>query len=55
LLLAENWPAPHSTQLLSAVVEPAVQKDPSAQEAASAFVQAAQQLLSSGGLLSLFA
>ena len=42
LLLAENVPELHSTQLLSAVVEPVVQTEPSAQEAALAFVQLAQ-------------
>ena len=45
LLLAENVPKLHSTQLLSAVVDPVVQKDPSAQESASAFDQFAQASL----------
>ena len=42
LSLAENVPELHSMQLLSAVLEPMVQTDPSAQEPASAFVQLAQ-------------
>jgi hypothetical protein len=41
-LPVENWPASHSTQVLSVDVVPVVQKDPSAQEAASTFVQSAQ-------------
>jgi hypothetical protein len=45
LLPAENCPAPHSTQVLSAEVVPVVQKDPSAQAAASAVVQAPQASL----------
>merc|ERR1712166_363108 len=42
LLLAENWPFVHATQLLSAVVEPMVQKDPAPQLAAFTFVQLSQ-------------
>ena len=42
LLLVENVPELHSTQLLSTVLEPVVQKEPSAQEAALAFVQSSQ-------------
>jgi len=42
LLLAENVPELHSMQLLSVVLEPVVQNDPSAQEAALAFAQLAQ-------------
>ena len=42
LLLAENVPELHSKQLLSAVVVPSVQTEPSAQEAALAFVQYSQ-------------
>ena len=45
LSLAENVPELHSTQLLSAVVDPVVQKDPSAQESASAFDQFVQASL----------
>ena len=42
LALAENMPSLHSTQVLSAVLEPLVQKEPSAQEVASTLVQLAQ-------------
>ena len=42
LLLAENVPEPHSTQLLSTVLEPAVQMDPLAQSVAAASVQSSQ-------------
>ena len=38
-------PPVHSTHLLSAVVGPVVQKDPSAQAVASEYVQAAQESL----------
>ena len=41
----EKCPELHGTQLLSEVVEPVVQKEPSAQEAASALAQFAQAVL----------